>query len=321
MTKCTLCVILLLTLPAFATITDVQSNAKWTCSGSGSSIICTVTLAQTTNHNLLAVWTFWQSTFPYTASVGDSNPLNAFPSAVGPTLQSVSNTSAQIFYAANIHPSSGGDTVTVTFACPSTNPACTSPTITSGGVVAVEYSGLDQNYPLDSVSAGYSTSGNATSLLDSGTVAPANSNLLVFGGGTTDTGTASALSPPWTTIQNHSGSVTEQMIVTGNNALQRATASSTSTGNWVMQMAVFRDAYWTVAGGWRPARVGKLLYADQFPGGDIGGQINTAITQLPTVGGVPAGVVSLEGYSGIVTLSTPIVLNSHFVSLVGPGRE
>ena len=107
MKKWILCLILLLALPALATITNVQSNAKWTCSGSGASITCTVALATTTNGNLLAVWTFWQSTFPYTASVLDSNSLNTFPSAVGPTLQSASNASAQIFYAKSIHPSSG----------------------------------------------------------------------------------------------------------------------------------------------------------------------------------------------------------------------
>jgi hypothetical protein len=51
--------------------------------------------------------------------------------------------------------------------------------------VFVEYQGADQNYPLDSVSAGYSTALNPTGILDSGTAAPANANLLVFGGGTT----------------------------------------------------------------------------------------------------------------------------------------
>ena len=196
MKKCALCVILLLTLPAFATITNVQSNAKWTCTGTSSPITCFVVLTTqpTTTGNLLAVWTFWKSTSTYTASVQDSqlNGVNQFfPSAVGPTLQSTSNTSAQIFYAANITGSTppNKDTVTVTFTCVS---SCTSPSITAGGVVAVEYSGADIYYPLDSVSAGYSTSGNPTSLLDSGTVAPANSNLLLFAGGVSDSGTANA---------------------------------------------------------------------------------------------------------------------------------
>jgi len=68
---------------------------------------------------------------------------------VGPTLQSAASTptNAQIFYAANIIGSGVGhnDTVTVTFTCVS---SCTSPSITAGGIVAVEYSGLDTMYPL-----------------------------------------------------------------------------------------------------------------------------------------------------------------------------
>jgi hypothetical protein len=38
--KCIFCAILLLTLPAFATIANVQSNASWTCTGTGTSIMC-----------------------------------------------------------------------------------------------------------------------------------------------------------------------------------------------------------------------------------------------------------------------------------------
>jgi len=181
--KWALCAILLMTLPAFATIANVQSNAKWTCTGTSSPITCFVVLTTqpTTTGNLLAVWTFWQSASTYTATVADSqhngNPTTlTYLSAVGPTLQSTSNTSAQIFYAANITGSGVGhnDTVTVTFTCVST---CTSPSITAGGIVAVEYSGADIYNPLDSVSAGYSyTTGTA---MDSGTGAPANANLLV----------------------------------------------------------------------------------------------------------------------------------------------
>jgi hypothetical protein len=82
------------------------------------------------------------------------------------------------------------------------------------GVVVAEYSGADTMYPLDSVSAGYSTSGNPTNLLDSGTVAPANSNLLVFGGGTWDGGSLIAGSG-FTSIQASGGSITEQEMCRG----------------------------------------------------------------------------------------------------------
>ena len=157
---------------------------------------------------------------------------------------------AQILYQNNIRPTSGTDTVKVTFS---------GGTASTASCVAVEYSGADLNYPLDSVSAGYSTSGNPTSLLDSGTVAPANSNLLLFAGGVSDSGTANA-GTGFTGIQSHNFSsgmaITEQnsSTIAGNNVLQRATAclSLTTclapTGNWVMQMAVFRDASRTVGG-------------------------------------------------------------------------
>ena len=142
--------------------------------------------------------------------------------------------------------------------------------------------------PLDSVSAGYSTSGNMTNLLDSGTVAPANANLLVFGGGTSDNGTAIGGSG-FTAVQNSGGSITEQLInspSSPNNTLQRATATLAlgATGNWVMQMAVFRDASWTVAGGWPPARLGQIIYASQFPGADASAKIQNAVNACPSAG-------------------------------------
>jgi hypothetical protein len=247
-----------LALPASAAIQQVQSGANWSCSGSGSQVTCQVPLntQSTTTHNLLAVWTFWQSIFPYaigTNGVQDS-PGNTFYTAVGPTLQSVSNTSAQVFYAKNITGTTppAKDTITVTYTCPS---SCTNPSISSAGAVVVEYSGLDQYYPLDSVSAGYSYT--AGSLLDSGTVAPANANLLAFGGGNSS---ATGLLQPgggFTNVQSSptGSSITEQMIVStsgtlpqGNNTLQRATAGSVCpgttapTGDWLMQMAVFKAA-------------------------------------------------------------------------------
>jgi hypothetical protein len=247
--KWTLCVILLVALPAFATIANVQSNANWTCSNTGSSITCPVILTTqpTTTGNLLAVWVFWQSTSTYTASVNDSilSPQpNIFYGAVGPTLQSVSDTSAQIFYAKNITGTTppNRDTLTVTFTCVS---ACTSPSITAGGGVAVEYSGLDQSNPLDSAHAGFSYSPSGT--LDSGAAAPANASLLLFGGGTGDGGSLIA-GGSFTAIQASGGSITEQEVVSSNNTLQRATAilnpsnGPGTTGNWLMQMAVFRDA-------------------------------------------------------------------------------
>ncbi len=270
MRSCALYAVWLLSLPAFATISQVQSIAKWTCGASGQSVTCVITTTSAvTSGNLLAVWTFWESLnsstgapYPYTVGVGDTAipQNNFFYSAVGPTVQLAASTptTAQVFYAKKINASSGGDQITVTYSCPYSvgppatgNPACTTtPSIALAGVVVVEYSGLDTLNPLDSVSAGYSASANPTGLLDSGNVAPANSNLLLFAGGITDNGTVGA-GIGFSSILSHSFSsgsaITEQnsSAITGNNVLQRATADLSgvsTTGNWVMQVAVFRDA-------------------------------------------------------------------------------
>jgi hypothetical protein len=332
--KCILCLILFLALPAFAAISPIQSAAKWTCSGSGQSVTCVIaTTAVVSSGHLLAVWTFWESsngsggTYPYTAGVDDSGTgggANTWYSAVGPTLQLAASTptTAQLFYAKNINPSTGGDPIRVTYSCPYSpgppptgNPTCTtSPSITLAGVVVAEFSGADTMYPLDSVSAGYSTSGNPTYLLDSGNTAPANSNLMVFGGGITDSGTLLE-ETNFNLIQKHmvgtaGGAITENSnAISGNNVLQRATAciesgsvcATTSSGNWLMQMAVFRDASWTVAGGWTPVRIAQILDASQFPGSDIGAKINSA----SVAGAAPGFRVHIP--AGTYTVTTPIV--------------
>jgi hypothetical protein len=290
------CLLLALANPAFATISQVQSKAQW----SGGTTSCSVTpSSKTTSGNLVVFWATWTSTSTLTANVSDTN-VNTWYSAVGPTLQSATSipTSAQLFYAKSITGTT--NPVTVTFSGGSAS---------TSGCMFVEYSGLDTNYPLDSISAGYSTSGNPTGVLDSGTVAPANANLLVFGGGTSNTGTAIAGSG-FTTVQSSGGSITEQYIPSSaNNVLQRATAclgtgmtcSPTTTGHWVMQMAVFRDASWTVSNTWSPVRVGNIRWADQFPGTDIGAKINNAYADCPAAGCVIQ--VALGNYS----FSTPIV--------------
>jgi hypothetical protein len=268
---------LLFALPAFATISQRQSPVSQFNSSSSST--CSATLSGSGYHSgdLIVVWTYWTSSTTLTATVSDLPYKNNYVSAVGPTQSSASTpTTAQIFYAANTKVGTGGDVITVQF----------SGSASTSGCVFVEYLGADQNYPLDSVSTGYSTSGNQTGLLDSGNAAPANSNLLVFGGGITDTGTLLA-GTNFTSIQASGGAITEQNAnpISGNNVLQRATAciasgpacSTTASGNWLMQMAIFRDASWTVTGGWNPARPAQVQFADQFPGTDPCAQARTAI--------------------------------------------
>jgi hypothetical protein len=232
--KYALSVILLLTLPASATISFVQSKSKWTCSGSGSTVTCAViTTTHTTTQNLLAVWTFWQSSSTYTAGVGDSSS-NTFLSAVGPTLQSASSppVTAQLFYAKNIAGTAGSDTVTVTFTGPTTG----SPTITAAGVAVVEYSGADLNYPLDSASAGH---GNGTgTALDSGYASPAFAHLALFGAGIVDVGGGTLTHGTGFTTResNTSGfcAFAEDNMTPTAGSLQHADATCTPGGNWLM---------------------------------------------------------------------------------------
>jgi len=61
-----------------------------------------------------------------------------------------------------------------------------------------------------------------------------------------------------------------------------------------MQMAVFRDASWTVTGGWNPARPAQIQFADQFPGTDPCAQTKTAIETPISGNGSP--VVDSRGF-------------------------
>jgi hypothetical protein len=302
------CLVLLLASPVFAQIAKQQSAAKW---NQTNTTMCQVPFGMNTgSNNLIVVWTSWQSTSTFTASVADNAAPtnNTYYSAVGPTLQSVSNTSAQIFYAKKI--SGGADTVTVTY----------SGTVSSANCVIVEYSGADTMYPLDSVSAGYSYSGNPGNYFDSGTAAPANASLLVFGAGVVDNATVLVPGSGFTSLQastigTSASAITEQntAAITTNNVLQRATACigpssitpcSSATGDWVMQMAVFRDASWTVANSWSPSRIGNIRWADQFPGSDIGVKINNAYADCPVAGCV------IKISAGSYFFSTPVAFGS-----------
>jgi hypothetical protein len=203
--NCALCTFLLCALPALATIS--QRQAPVSLFNSSPSFTCVKAFGATsTAGDLFVVWTYWStgtSSNQLTAKVADNliGFHNTFSSAVGPTLQAASNTYAQIFYAKGITVGTGSDTLTVTY---SLNGVATN--ANTSGCVFVEYQGADLNFPLDSTSAGYSFSAGNT--LDSGSAAPANASLLVFGGGNTDTGIASADSA-FTLIKANGGSVTQ----------------------------------------------------------------------------------------------------------------
>jgi hypothetical protein len=114
-------------------------------------------------------------------------------------------------------------------------------------------------------------------------------------------------------VQKSGSSLTEQLVVTGNNSLQRATVclntvgapcTPTTNGNWVMQMAVFRDASAIVSNAWSPSRIGQIRHANLFPGSDLGAQINNAYTDCPMVG------CHIKVDAGTYSFSTPIVFGT-----------
>jgi len=311
-----LCALLCTSLTAFATPPAyVRSASNW---GNHVATSCAVAMANTST-DLLVVWVSWTTSSMNNVAASAADGVNengkAFPSAVGPTAQANSKTAAQIFYAKSIQNSSGS-TVTVSFSGATTSSNC----------VIVEYSGADPSNPLDSVSAGYSTS--AGNLMDSGNVSPANSNLLVFGAGFSDSTVGAIAGSGFTKHEENSGSWGTGIVennsaaITGNNVLQRATAclsltltcNTALTGNWLMQMAVFRDASSTVQGGWSSVRPAQIRSAEQFPGNTADQRINAAIASLNGQG----GTVDARGLQGAQNISATITVPGNTTLLLPP---
>jgi hypothetical protein len=124
MVKHLLCAVLLLSVPALATITNYQSKATWN-STSGS---CNVNLNSKAiqSGDLIVLWVTWSPStltvpLPYVDPNGDT-----FVNAVGPTVQSTSNTAAQIVYAKNVNANSAGVNLTITFSGTATTASCDS---------------------------------------------------------------------------------------------------------------------------------------------------------------------------------------------------
>jgi hypothetical protein len=88
MRKSTLWALLFFTSSALGQITDFQSAHTWNTT---STPTCTVTLGATNSTDLLVVWATWSPSTLTVSSVHD-NSNSSFPSAVGPTIQSASNT-------------------------------------------------------------------------------------------------------------------------------------------------------------------------------------------------------------------------------------
>ena len=201
------------------TIRFVQVKSA-TPQGASSSVAVTYSAAQTAG-NLNVVEVGWNDTTSSVSSVTDSNG-NSYALAVGPTRGT--GLSQSIYYAKNIV--GGSNTVTVTF----------SKAAAIVDLRALEYSGLDTGNPLDATAgaSGTGTSGN------SGAATTSSANELIVGAGMTlgaftkaGTGFTSSI------ITSPDADIAEDLITTATGSYSATAPTSTST-SWVMQMAAFQ---------------------------------------------------------------------------------
>jgi hypothetical protein len=133
-----------------------------------------------------------------------------------------------IYYARNIAAAAAGaNTVTVRF----------STAAIYVDIRILEYCGLDPTNPLD-VTAGAAGTGTAA---DSGTATTTTANDLIFGAATTTTGARAGTGFTSRIVTTPDEDLAEDKVVSATGS-QRATASISPSGAWVMQMVAFRGA-------------------------------------------------------------------------------
>ena len=167
----------------------------------------------------------WNDTVSSVTSVTDTKG-NIYSLAVGPTRGT--SLSQSIYYAKNIvAAAAGANTVVVKF----------SQTPTGPDIRILEYSGLSTTSPLDVTQGAFSDSSSASS----GSATTTAANELIFGASTVATATAGPGSTFTSRIITASGNIAEDSIVSTMGSYS-ASASLSSSGNWVMQMATFKAA-------------------------------------------------------------------------------
>lgn len=197
----------------------MQANSgPSTLQSSNSSVAVAYPGAQTAG-DLNIVVVGWGDTTSSISSITD-NRGNTYTRAVGPT--GTTGLQQSLYYAKNII--GGSNKVTVTF-----NQAAAFP-----DVRILEYRGLSTTSPLDVTRAGTGT-GTAA---NSGSATTTSSSELIFGAGTTGTAFSAAGSGFTSRMINIYGNIAEDKIVTSSGTYN-ATAT-TSSSNWVMQMATFK---------------------------------------------------------------------------------
>jgi hypothetical protein len=212
--------VLLTSTPTWATIARVQFKANFT--GSWSTCAATFT-TKPAAHDLVVFWTSWKPSTA-TASVHESHG-NTNGDAVGPTTQPASGVKSQISYLKNVAGSSS-NIVTATY----------NASTATCSVVTVEYGGADQDSRLDVTSANT----GAGTMLESSVTPPTFVNEFVFEAGSVNAGSASP-GHRFESMQAGGAAIAEDDVLISNGQ-QHATAATSSSENWAMQMATFHDS-------------------------------------------------------------------------------
>jgi hypothetical protein len=199
----------------------MQANSGPSTIQSSNSSVSVSYLKPETAGDLNIVVVGWGDTSSSISAITDSQ-RNTYTRAVGPT--STTGLQQSIYYAKNVI--GGSNQVSVTF-----NKAAAFP-----DVRILEYRGLSTTSPLDVTAAGVGTGTGA----NSGSATTTSSNELVFGAGTTGTVFSAAGSGFTRRMINTYGNIAEDKI--GSSSGSYNATATTSSSNWIMQMATFRSS-------------------------------------------------------------------------------
>ena len=275
---------------------QVKSATPQTAS---SSVSVTYSTAQTAG-NLNVVEVGWNDTTSSVNTVTDSRG-NSYALAVGPTRGT--GLSQSIYYARNIV--GGSNTVTVTF----------SKAAAFVDVRALEYSGLDTVSPLDVVAgaAGTGTSGN------SGAATTHSANELIVGAGMT-AGAFTKAGAGFTSriITSPDADIAEDQITTATGSYSATAPTSTSTP-WVMQMAAFQTSAQVlpqpkhaVSISWGPSPSTNAAYYKVYRGTVSGGPYGLLATNITANTYTDSTVQSGATYYYVTTTVSTAGLESIF---------
>jgi hypothetical protein len=262
-----------------------------------SSVAVTYSAAQTAG-DLNVVEVGWNDTTSSVSTVTDSKG-NSYLLAVGPTRGT--GLSQSIYYAKNIV--GGANTVTVTF-----NKAAA-----VVDVRALEYGGLDTVSPLDVTAgaAGTGTNGN------SGAATTHSANELIVGAGMT-AGAFTKAGVGFTSriITSPDADIAEDQITTATGSYSATAPTSTST-LWVMQMAAFQatapvSAQHSVSISWDPSASTNAAFYKVYRGTVSGGPYNLLATNITASTYTDSTVQSGATYYYVTTTVSTAGLESIF---------